>query len=370
MVHKLLQLRKHRYITHCVPTRPAGPRPILPTCPRPPGTRQTRPSGIRPPLPACPAPTTGPTQPARRAPARQQPPDPPSRHPPDPVAQHPTVSCPRPTVPPVPPCPRPPLGRPWAFRLGPAPPAVSKPEGGFVVATTKDRNKDGFFRRNFNQLPQSIKDEYPKATPKEKRRLVNDVVARDDSSGMWYISVKAAILKEWQEKYLDVRKDKGVITKPGGLAAALWGGWAGLDEARRRGEVWTVTAEGREWYQWREFSEVEREGHRGGLAIEGTRKLDIVDYNKINKTLSQYGCSLDLQPGAIGDTDRSSKLADLPKKVLDNLGKVQKACDRAIGDAKGLFRRIDELSHSDPTAKALGVKLKADWEATPSQDSV
>ena len=144
MVHKLLQLRKHRYITHCVPTRPAGPRPILPTCPRPPGTRQTRPSGIRPPLPACPAPTTGPTQPARRAPARQQPPDPPSRHPPDPVAQHPTVSCPRPTVPPVPSCPRPPLGRPWAFRSGPAPPAVSKPEGGFVVTHTKDRNKDGF----------------------------------------------------------------------------------------------------------------------------------------------------------------------------------------------------------------------------------
>ena len=187
---------------------------------------------------------------------------------------------------------------------------------------------------------------------------------------MWYINVKAAILKEWQEKYLDVRKDKGVITKPGGLAAALWGGWAGLDEARKRGEVWTVTAEGREWYQWREFSEVEREGHRGGLVTEGTRKLDLADYTKINKTLSQYGCTLDLQPGAIGDIDRSSKLADLPKKVLDNLSKVQKACDRAIGDAKGLFRRIDELSHSDPTAKALGVKLKADWEATPSQDSV
>ena len=119
-----------------------------------------------------------------------------------------------------------------------------------------------------------------------------------------------------------------------------------------------------------EFSEIEREGHRGGLVTEGTRKLDLADYTKINKTLSQYGCTLDLQPGAIGDIDRSSKLADLPKKVLDNLNKVQKACDRAIGDAKGLFRRIDELSLSDPTAKALGVKMKADWEATPSQDIV
>jgi hypothetical protein len=130
------------------PLRPDPPRrpPADPPDLSPP-SRHPSDSPIRhspPSLPACPAPTTGPTQPARRAPARQQPPDPPSRHPPDPVAQHPTVSCPRPTVPPVPPCPRPPLGRPWAFRLGPAPPAVSKPEGGFVVATTKDRNKDGF----------------------------------------------------------------------------------------------------------------------------------------------------------------------------------------------------------------------------------
>ena len=93
-------------------------------------------------------------------------------------------------------------------------------------------------------------------------------------------------------------------------------------------------------------------------------------YSKINRTLSQYGCALDLQPGARGDIDPRSKLADLPKKVLDDLNKVQKACDRAIGDAKGLFRRIAELSHSDPTAKALGVKMKADWEATPSQDIV
>ena len=63
MVHQLLQLRRHWYITHYVPTRPAGPRPILPTCPRPPGTRQTRPSGIRPP-PRLPGPDDRP-HPAR-----------------------------------------------------------------------------------------------------------------------------------------------------------------------------------------------------------------------------------------------------------------------------------------------------------------
>ena len=200
--------------------------------------------------------------------------------------------------------------------------------------------------------------------------MVNEVVARDDTTGAWYINIQSAILKEWQEKYLDIRKDKEVVTKPPGMAAALWGGWACLQEAKKRGEIWTVTAEGKDYYQWREFSEIEREGRRGGLANEGTRKLDLPDYTKINKTLSQYGCSLDLKPGALGDINTSSRLADLPKKVLDNLAKVQKACDRAIGDAKGLFRRIDELANMDPTAKALAVKMQTDWEATPSQDFV
>ena len=86
-----------------------------------------------------------------------------------------------------------------------------------------------------------------------------------------------------------------------------------------------LTIEGKNYYQWREFSGIEREGHRGGLVTEGTRKLDLPDYSKINRTLSQYGCSLDLQPGARGDIDPRSKLADLPKKVLDDLNKVQGA---------------------------------------------
>ena len=40
-------------------------------------------------------------------------------------------------------------------------------------------------------------------------------------------------------------KIKGVVTKPAGLAAALWGGWPGLEEAIKRGGIWTVTNEGK-----------------------------------------------------------------------------------------------------------------------------
>ena len=84
-------------------------------------------------------------------------------------------------------------------------------------------------------------------------------------------------MKELQEKYVDVRQNKGVVTKPAGLAAALWGGWPGLEEAIKRGGIWTVTNEGKHYYQWREFSEIEREGHRGGSVTEGTRELDLPD---------------------------------------------------------------------------------------------
>ena len=90
---------------------------------------------------------------------------------------------------------------------------------------------------------------------------MNDVVERDEENGNWTINVNAAVLKEWQEKYLDVRTDRGVVTKPPGLAAALCGGWPGLEDAIKRGGMWTVTNDGKHYYQWREFSEIEREGH-------------------------------------------------------------------------------------------------------------
>mgnify|MGYP003314065942 CR=1 FL=1 len=74
---------------------------------------------------------------------------------------------------------------------------------------------------------------------------------------------------------VDVKKDNGLVTKPPGLAANMWGGWSGLADAKKREEVWVVTANGKDYYQWREFTETEREGHRGGVSTEGTRKLDV-----------------------------------------------------------------------------------------------
>ena len=99
------------------------------------------------------------------------------------------------------------------------------------------------------------------ATANDRRRLTNEVVVRDDN-GNWSINVSAPILTEWQEKYVDVRKDKGLITKPAGLAATMWGGWTSLKDATHRGEVWVVVHKEKDYYQWREFTETEREGHR------------------------------------------------------------------------------------------------------------
>ena len=244
---------------------------------------------------------------------------------------------------------------------------------GELVTTTKDRNKDGFFQRNFDQLPQVIQEKFKTAKTGAKRDLVNDVVVRDPQTGQWYINIQSAVLKEWQEKYIDVRKDKGLVTKPPGIAASMYGGWAGLADAEKRKEVWRVVHDGQEYYQWREFTEVEREGHRGGVTTSGTRKLDQASYKVATRALMHWGCSLDLTPTAIAGTPTKSikgMSVDLSAKVLENLGKVQKACDRAISDGKGVFRRIDELGVADNTAKALGVKMKADIEATPSQDIV
>ena len=134
---------------------------------------------------------------------------------------------------------------------------------------------------------------FNKATLGEKRKLVNEVVTRGPD-GEWSINVQAAVLTEWNEKYVDVRKDKGLISKPAGLAAQEWGGWSALEDAKKRGDAWIVTHNDRDYYQWREFTEIEREGHRGGVTTQGTRKLDVENYKRINLALEKWGWNLSL----------------------------------------------------------------------------
>ena len=125
-----------------------------------------------------------------------------------------------------------------------------------------------------------------------------------DSKGSWTINVASAILKEWQEKYVDVRKDKGLVTKPSGLAATMWGGWAGLEDAKKRGGVWVVTHSGKDYHQWRDFTETEREGHRGGVATEGSRQLELATYHTINRALQEREWDLHLTPKELKDWEK------------------------------------------------------------------
>ena len=167
-----------------------------------------------------------------------------------------------------------------------------------AIGVRKDRNRDGYFKRHIHKLPERIMQMFAKASRAEKRKLVNQCVVRGPD-GEWSINVQSAILTEWNEKYVDVRKDKGLISKPAGLAAQEWGGWSALADAKNRGDVWIVSHNDRDYYQWREFTEIEREGHRGGVTTSGSRKLDNDSYKVANRALSHWGCSLDLTPAAI-----------------------------------------------------------------------
>jgi len=227
----------------------------------------------------------------------------------------------------------------------------------------KDRNRDGFFKRNTNELPPGVIELFNKANASDKRRLVNEVVIRDDS-GSWTINVQAPILREWQEKFCEVRRDKGLITKPRGLAAQQWGGWTSLNDAQRRGEVWVVTHNDKEYYQWREFTETEREGHRGGVSTEGSRRLEKKDYLAINEHLSQYQWNIELTKKE--EKEWQGEHPKVPEKVIENLGKVQKACDRAHKEAKDLYRMLSDRGDMDNTAKAIAADLRNDFEATPT----
>ena len=204
---------------------------------------------------------------------------------------------------------------------------------------------------------------FNKATVGEKRKLVNEVVEQD-ADGNWTINVRSAVLKEWKQKYIDVRKDSGLISKPAGLAAQEWGGWSALADAKNRGDVWIVSHNDRDYYQWREFTEIEREGHRGGVTTQGTRKLDVENYKRINLALEKWEWNLQLKPKELQDWEGEASI--VPKKVFENLAKVQKACDKEYRDARDLYRQISGRSATDTLAGPMAEKLKQDFEATPT----
>ena len=91
-------------------------------------------------------------------------------------------------------------------------------------STTKDRNKDGFLARNISKLPESIRAQYGKANRRDKRSLVNEIVQRLPD-GSWGFNMDAKVVSEWQERFSEHSVQKGLVTKPPGRAATMWGGW-------------------------------------------------------------------------------------------------------------------------------------------------
>ena len=110
---------------------------------------------------------------------------------------------------------------------------------------------------------------------------------------------------------------------------------------------------------------MEREGHRGGLKTSGDRTLDIKQYNQINAALSKYEWNIELSSSELKMLTQQGETATLPEKVIANLDKVQKACEKAISDAKLVWRRLMDLKTADPTTTALAKSLKDAFEAPP-----
>ena len=229
-----------------------------------------------------------------------------------------------------------------------------------AIGVRKDRNRDGYFKRHIHKLPERIMQMFAKASRAEKRKLVNQCVVRGPD-GEWSINVHSAILNEWNGKYVDVRSDLGLISKPAAQAAQAWGGWPALFAAKERGDVWVVTLNERDYYQWREFTEIEREGQRGGVSSQGTRKLGDENSKRIYLALEKPDGNLQLTQKQIQVWEREAAAA--PKKVTDNLGKVYKACDKIYKEARLIYRQVAHLSSTDTLAVPMAAKLKEDCEA-------
>lgn len=108
---------------------------------------------------------------------------------------------------------------------------------------------------------------------------------------------------------------------------------------------------------------MEREGHRGGLKTSGERKVDIKQYNLINAELAKFDWNLNLSPQEMKMLTQGGETASLPDKVIANLDKVQKACEKAVNDAKVVWRRLMDLKNADATTTALAKSLQEAFQA-------
>ena len=170
--------------------------------------------------------------------------------------------------------------------------------------------------------------------------------------------MKAPIIQEWQERLCEHGTKKGLITKPSGRAAVMWGGWGELIKAVERGDVVKLQCgEGKDFYQWKEFDEWETNSVRGGVGTSGWAKASSQNYHAINERLRKVNLALDLTPAEMKAW--AQQPTQVPAKVFENLIKVQMACDKGMADAKGLYRRLMDLAVSDGTAKSLLDAVKA-----------
>ena len=151
---------------------------------------------------------------------------------------------------------------------------------------------------------------------------------------------------------------KGLVTKPPGRAATMWGGWDELRAAVSRGEVKILKNEdGQEFYQWQEFNETQTNSLRGGMGTSGNTKISTGQYHDVNAHLRAIGISLDLDLSPSTTKSLGAPQGEIPAKVFTNLQKVQKACDKGMSDAKSMFRRLVTLAATDPTSQVLYDKL-------------
>ena len=174
---------------------------------------------------------------------------------------------------------------------------------------------------------------------------------------------------QWQEKNVERRKEKGLITKPSGRAACMWGGWEALNCALQSKQVWKVEVDNLVFYQWRECNEGQIESHRGGMQTTGRRVLNQREYNEINGFLAKYQWQLDLSYAEAMGTDAGTgeHPPPLPDKILSNLNKVQNACDQAISEAKMHVRQLQVLATklADQSSSVIAADLQKALEAPP-----
>ena len=216
----------------------------------------------------------------------------------------------------------------------------------------RDRNKDGWLKRNIQELPDGIRTSIEKAAPGKRTQITNAIVEKT-GDGSWHFNLEHPTVQELLRKEEGSYYKKGQRGVPFEIAKRKFGSADDLAKAVQEGRCQKIQQGGDEFYSWKEIkvgefatSSWQMKGKRGGA-------LRMDQYDSIADVIKQMGWYFSPTP-QIG---AALQQGQTPQLVESRLLKVVASCKKAKKEGEAVWNALLECPKTD-TVQAARANLR------------